>query len=504
MTLKVTNYEFKHPTTGESAHISHDVYGNGDEEYLSFVPGEKSIVHSSFEKARQRLSMHGYHNHETPVNEATANTMRAMFESIESGVDMDYKTAYYTKLVESGNYTPEDALLQQRRALFESAQGHKAVFPSVQFAVSFLDSNNAEKLSKLGGNLSETSAFFNIANEFKRTTLNESIDKIPFIVSETAAPGMEHWIIANKDRFIRKYGKKRGENILYATAWKIHDKKSLDEVFDRVNLEDTTDWVKTNVPDYIDALKSDGARQIKIKESRVPGTNDVFISFLKDGEWEIHHQNGTEESGKKLNNANPPMSMMTPVRNFIEAKVQSGHGVRIVSTKDHIASYKKMADSYASKTNKVVTDIEPHFDNLRNEHLFKFSIRPSSGKPTLTKMKGSPDNQNKITESVNIVNKVPYKGNPNTCLDETVMDALKHPKFGRVEWRNDGGAHMISSVNKETGSKNIHALGTHQEISKKWALIKDRLLKEDWYQDDGMALIEAEIAAIYGMSNTGE
>lgn len=38
-------------------------------------------------------------------------------------------------------------------------------------------------------------------------------------VSESAAPGQEDWIRANKSRFIKQYGKDKGMEVLYATAW---------------------------------------------------------------------------------------------------------------------------------------------------------------------------------------------------------------------------------------------------------------------------------------------
>lgn len=67
----------------------------------------------------------------------------------------------------------------------------------------------------------------------------------------------------------------------------------------------------------------------------------------------------------------------------------------------------------------------------------------------------------------------------NESLDEDVMDNIRHPKYGKIEWRNDGGAHNISTTSKETGAQVIHALGTHKEIAQKWAKLKEKLLKED-------------------------
>jgi hypothetical protein len=49
-------------------------------------------------------------------------------------------------------------------------------------------------------------------------------------LKEVAAPGKEHWIKANKARFIAKYGKEKGTKILYAKAWKDSKKLSEDKI----------------------------------------------------------------------------------------------------------------------------------------------------------------------------------------------------------------------------------------------------------------------------------
>ncbi|VVC05203.1 Uncharacterised protein [uncultured archaeon] len=43
-------------------------------------------------------------------------------------------------------------------------------------------------------------------------------------LAESAAPGQEDWIKKNKQNFIDEYGKEKGLEVLYATAWKRHDK----------------------------------------------------------------------------------------------------------------------------------------------------------------------------------------------------------------------------------------------------------------------------------------
>lgn len=43
-------------------------------------------------------------------------------------------------------------------------------------------------------------------------------------LDEVAPPGMEDWVKKNKARFSKEYGDKKGKSVLYATAWKLHNK----------------------------------------------------------------------------------------------------------------------------------------------------------------------------------------------------------------------------------------------------------------------------------------
>jgi len=56
-------------------------------------------------------------------------------------------------------------------------------------------------------------------------------------VDEVAAPGQQDWVKANKERFIKQYGKEKGMSTLYATAWKRHyaanENKNLEECYDQ-------------------------------------------------------------------------------------------------------------------------------------------------------------------------------------------------------------------------------------------------------------------------------
>ena len=68
--------------------------------------------------------------------------------------------------------------------------------------------------------------------------------------------------------------------------------------------------------------------------------------------------------------------------------------------------------------------------------------------------------------------------NEEVELDEMAMDAIKHPVHGKIEWRNENGAHMITSKNAN-GSMNIHAIGDHKEIASKWSKLKSKMQTEE-------------------------
>lgn len=58
-----------------------------------------------------------------------------------------------------------------------------------------------------------------------------------------------------------------------------------------------------------------------------------------------------------------------------------------------------------------------------------------------------------------------------STLVEFAMDAMKHPKYGKIEWINYNGAHMIVSKDA-AGVMKIHTMGTQQEIAAKWNKLK--------------------------------
>ena len=40
-------------------------------------------------------------------------------------------------------------------------------------------------------------------------------------------------------------------------------------------------------------------------------------------------------------------------------------------------------------------------------------------------------------------------------LEENLYDAIKHPKYGKIEWSNMGGAHVISTPQQRRSFKDL-------------------------------------------------
>lgn len=76
-------------------------------------------------------------------------------------------------------------------------------------------------------------------------------------------------------------------------------------------------------------------------------------------------------------------------------------------------------------------------------------------------------------------------------IDEMAMDSINHPVHGKVEWRNDSGAHTITTKSK-SGATIIHAMGDHKTIAGKWSKLKSKLQNEGL--DESKAHIEQHLA----------
>lgn len=84
--------------------------------------------------------------------------------------------------------------------------------------------NNDGELESLLGRVHRYRGNSSGEKMYMRETWEEAISSGQLeedILTEKAPPGMEPWVKANKERFVRQYGKKKGIGVLYATAWKM-------------------------------------------------------------------------------------------------------------------------------------------------------------------------------------------------------------------------------------------------------------------------------------------
>ena len=84
--------------------------------------------------------------------------------------------------------------------------------------------NKDKELEGLLGQVHEYRGSHSGEKMYMRETWEEAISSGQLeedILTEKAPPGMEPWVKANKERFVKKYGKKKGIGVLYATAWKM-------------------------------------------------------------------------------------------------------------------------------------------------------------------------------------------------------------------------------------------------------------------------------------------
>ncbi len=250
---KVTGYEYKSSTGSGPALISHEQYSDGGNVFVAFLPenNEPKPFHS-MQNAEQFLKENGFIIGEnvTQTEEIPAKTLKSLnegFTSISSNMKFGkgYNTAstkFSQALVKIKHLGVDEAKTAQRRAIFDLSYREDSPFKNEQTARSFLNSEHGARLISHYKNVVNHPEFASMVRKFGFTppNINEWVE--PHNISEATAPGMEDWVVANKDKFVDQYGKKKGLQILYATAWKLHDKKvnegsSLDEayVIDRID-----------------------------------------------------------------------------------------------------------------------------------------------------------------------------------------------------------------------------------------------------------------------------
>lgn len=78
------------------------------------------------------------------------------------------------------------------------------------------------------------------------------------VVTEKAPPGEEDFILKSKKSFIKRYGKKKGLSYLYATAWKRHNKESVDSDKLPINEAVFSKWMDTVKKLFASGIPSHG------------------------------------------------------------------------------------------------------------------------------------------------------------------------------------------------------------------------------------------------------
>jgi hypothetical protein len=75
-------------------------------------------------------------------------------------------------------------------------------------------------------------------------------------LGESAAPGQEDWIKSNKDKFIKQYGKTKGEEVLYATAWNrnkaVKESLQFEECYDQAMSQQSQQESGMNISSNLD------------------------------------------------------------------------------------------------------------------------------------------------------------------------------------------------------------------------------------------------------------
>lgn len=105
---------------------------------------------------------------------------------------------------------------------------------------------------------------------------------------ESTPPGMESWVKKNKARFVKEYGEKKGHEVLYATAWKLHNK---------MNEEELNELSKKTLASYIKQA-SHHARRNEYYAGRDHGKNQQESD--KELEVSRKRQKGIEKAANKL------------------------------------------------------------------------------------------------------------------------------------------------------------------------------------------------------------
>lgn len=136
----------------------------------------------------------------------------------------------------------------------------------------------------------EKKRYTKVGQETKITQLSKPANSLPNVsdVQESAAPGQEDWIKANKQKFIDQYGKKKGLEVLYSTAWK---RSKTNEASDDSEEGDEFGW------DVPEKKTSDNTRKVTgsygseyYKKSEKDDESKNLTESIKSLEREFHSE----------------------------------------------------------------------------------------------------------------------------------------------------------------------------------------------------------------------
>jgi hypothetical protein len=127
--------------------------------------------------------------------------------------------------------------------------------------------------------------------------------------------------------------------------------ETLDKPYSLTDITDKNDHI-------VQHLRSvDGATDIKLQAVDVH-PEQTFISYLKDGAYEIHHhvsRDAGQFNGKNISKTTPSKFVST-VFDFVKSKVDDGHPVRIISADSHFNVYHRLSKIISNKHGFSVTD----------------------------------------------------------------------------------------------------------------------------------------------------
>jgi hypothetical protein len=135
-------------------------------------------------------------------------------------------------------------------------------------------------------------------------------------VKESAAPGQEDWIKSNKEKFIKQYGKEKGEEVLYATAWKrskaVKESRELEECYDQAMAEQPEQESGMNINSNIDTKTGNKSLTVTAQGAAA----EELAQILKLSGMHAHEEETMEEEY-----ANSP----EPVIQGAEVQMQQGN-----------------------------------------------------------------------------------------------------------------------------------------------------------------------------------